>query len=125
MVDKAIGISIKNVSLGTQYHQLPGTTTIPKPNESTKIKFVIEKTKEKGLNTDISFPPYSNVSFKTLNANEGDLDEMCESSSDGESIENESLDPTFQTQDETSDTDTGDNEPQDCLNTQKKTIQNL
>ena len=47
MVDKAIGISIKNVSRGTQYHQPPGTTAIPKPNESTKIKFAVKKLKKK------------------------------------------------------------------------------
>ena len=126
MIDKSIGMSIKSVSRGTQYRQqsssIPSTLPAKKATEPTKIKFIVKKTKEKGQNTDISFPPYCNVSFTTSNLHEKDTDEESESSSDSEEpLDNESLDPTFQPQeDDYSNTDTDtDDESAACIETPK------
>ena len=100
MVDKSIDNSPRIATKSTQYQRQNTPTPPTKKGETLKVKLTKRKSRDAGTNTELSFSPFSLVSFTIDSENSGDEGKLDDERADEEEINDMEKDPNFEPESE-------------------------
>ena len=100
MVDKSIDNSPRIATKSTQYQRQNTPTPPTKKGETLKVKLTKRKSRDAGTNTELSFSPFSLVSFTIDSENSRDEGKLDDETADEEEIDDMEKDPNFEPESE-------------------------